>query len=92
MQMYRVKNQNYPYKNLYINGGLIIIKKIITDYVNFNPFLLHNESEDIDFAFRAALYGIVPQFNPISTAETSTSIEISCLASVPFIDSFLDNY
>ena len=84
-QMYRIKDQTYPYKNLYINGGLIIIKKKIIDYVNFNPFLLHNESEDIDFSFRAGVYGITAQFNPISIARTITSVETSCLAPVPFI-------
>lgn len=85
-QMYRVKDQSYPYKHLYINGGLIIIKKMITDYVNFNPFLLQSECEDIDFAFRAGIYGITAQFNSISIARTFTPLETSNIAIVPFIE------
>ena len=84
-QMYRVKDQSYPYKHLYINGGLIIIKKMVTDYVNFNPFLLHNECEDIDFAFRAGVHGITAQFNSISIARTFTPLKTSNIAVVPFV-------
>ena len=84
-QMYRVKDQSYPYKHLYISGGLIIIKKMVTDYVNFDPFLLQNESEDIDFAFRAGVHGITAQFNSISIARTFTPLETSNIAVVPFV-------
>ena len=83
IQMRRINNQSYPYNMLYVNGGLTIVKKSIIRKINFNPFLMHCEAEDIDFARRLNVSGIIPRFNPYSVAFTSTDIDQSNLATLP---------
>mgnify|MGYP001271633294 CR=1 FL=1 len=91
IQMYRVHDQSYPCPNLYINGGLIIVKKSIVNKINFNPVLLQAEAEDIDFAKKLLAVSIIPRFNPDSLAITSTDVDSSNLASLPLYESFLSS-
>lgn len=89
-QMYRIKNQNYIFNNLYINGALMIGKKNILQSVNFSESLLQGESEDIDLSIRLQSRGVVPRFNPLSSAVTITDVFKSNLGQLPWVNS--DDY
>lgn len=82
MQMFRL-NGDFNHQNLYVNGGLIVVKKIIAQKVNFNSILFQNEAEDIDFARKLHALGIVARFNNYSQAVTSITIAESNLKKVP---------
>ena len=80
--MFRL-NGDFNHQNLYVNGGLIVVKKIIAQKVNFNSILFQNEAEDIDFARKLHALGIVARFNNYSQAVTSITIAESNLKKVP---------
>lgn len=54
----------------FLNGGLLIVKKKIAGCINFNPLLLHNEAEDVEYAMQLFSVGIVPRINSIAKAHT----------------------
>lgn len=82
-QMYRLKNK-FNNNFLYINGGLIILKKSVLKFINFNPNLMHHEAEDIDLARRLHANGIVARYNHLSSAKTFIDVLNSNLKDVPF--------
>lgn len=54
----------------FVNGGLMIFKRHVTDHVNFNGMLLHNEAEDVELTYIMQDFGIVPRINLFSKAIT----------------------
>lgn len=54
----------------FVNGGLMIFKRHVKDYVNFNGMLLHNEAEDVEITYMMQDSGIIPRINLCSKAVT----------------------
>jgi len=54
----------------FLNGGLIVIKKTIGAFLNFNTLLLHNEAEDVEISFMLSMHGVTPRYNLFSSAVT----------------------
>ena len=54
----------------FLNGGLIVLKNKLAKQLKFNHLLLHNEAEDVEFAWQLRLNGVIPRINALSSATT----------------------
>ncbi|EOG9062968.1 hypothetical protein ACLK5F_003759 [Vibrio fluvialis] len=66
----KVENFDMVTSSSFLNGGLIILKRHLAIYCNFNPLLLHNEAEDVELSMTLCSIGIFPRINTISIANT----------------------
>ncbi|PIZ52021.1 hypothetical protein COY27_01550 [Candidatus Woesearchaeota archaeon CG_4_10_14_0_2_um_filter_33_13] len=57
---------------IYIDGGAIILKKIVWEKVKWDENLFWNEAEDLKLSHDQTEHGILIRFNPYSTCESLT--------------------
>ena len=83
----RLVNQVIDEK-MWINGGCIVVKKEIFEKIQLNSFLSWGEAEDIDWAQRLLLSGVIPRISKdaiLLTVDTPS-------ASVDCIEVFCPNF
>lgn len=86
---------NKSFNAPFLNGGLLIVKRSIANKIPFNELLLHNEAEDVEFAWAALINGIRPRINfaskavTIDTSSEHTSSYIDCASKRNILKGYL---
>jgi len=57
-------------KWLYIDGGVIILKKYVWEKVHWDDSRYYNEAEDVKLSHDQTRYGFITRFNPYATMES----------------------